>query len=375
LLVNERVVAVIFEGGQGTSAIDQAMAGIRKEVTLDTCEKILSVAEVDEIVLCTNYPDLAARAADMGITVDYRGRDPDFHFGLRLREIVESRRLENVMCMGGVAAPLIQPQEIAWVANTLKEQKNVVVLNNVQSADLVAFTPASVLFETELPANDNHLGTALRNAGLRRILIPNSGRINFDLDTPTDVMVLALQPGLGRRSRAILSGLDWPVHRLQAACEVLRRPSSEVLITGRVGPSVVLYLNMNFTHRVRVVSEERGMKALGRDERGEVVSLLGFLLEEAGPQRFVELIENVCHVAFMDTRVIFHHLKKRLSDHDRFNSDLGRWELVTDPDLRDFTRVAMESKIPIILGGHSLVSGGLWILAENIVTERERRAP
>ncbi|MEW6522460.1 MAG: hypothetical protein AB1445_02625 [Bacillota bacterium] len=369
-MIPERVVAVVFEGGNGASAIDQVMTYIRKEVTLDTCEKMQAVPGIDEIVLCTNYPDLAARAADMGLTVDYRGRDPDFHFGLRLREIVESRRLDNVICMGGVAAPLITGPELAWIAGTLREQKNVVILNNVQSADLLAFTPASVLSEVELPRMDNFLGLTLRQAGLRRLLIPNCGRVNFDLDTPTDVMILALQPGMGPRTKRAVAGLDWDFSRLKAAISVLEQPSSEILLTGRVGPPVVMYINMNFTHRVRVFSEERGMKALGRDERGEVVSALGYLLETVGPGRLVEMLETMCHVAFMDTRVIFHHLKKRLSDHDRFNSDLGRWELVTDPEVRAFTRAVREASVPIVLGGHSLISGGLWLLAESIVAGR-----
>lgn len=371
-MMREKVVAVIFEGGNGATAIDQLMTGIRKEVTLDTCEKLLSVAGIDETVLCTNYPDLASRAAELGVTVDYRGSDQEFHFGLRLHEVVESRRLDNVICMGGASAPLLTGEDLAWVASILREQKNIAVLNNVQSADLVGFTPASVLSQVELPPLDNQLGLTLRQAGLRRLLIPNAARVNFDLDTPTDVMVLAMQPGLGERTQAVLSSLDWDWSRLREAIRVLEQPSSEVLVTGRVGPPVVTYINMNFTHRVRVISEERGMKALGRDVKGQVVSVLGYLWEALGPGRLVELLEKMCQVAFMDTRVLFHHFKKRLSDHDRFNSDLGRWQVIADPEVRAFTRAVQGSSVPIILGGHSLVSGGLWLLSESIVSGRGR---
>jgi len=369
-MVREKVVAVIFEGGNGATTVDQLMTAVRKEVTLDTCAKLLAVPGIDETVLCTNYPDLAARAAGLGVAVDYRGADPDFHFGLRLQEVVASRGLDNVICMGGAAAPLLTGEDLGWIAGVLREQKNIAVLNNVQSADLVGFTPAAILSQVELPALDNQLGLVLRQAGLRRLLIPNAARVNFDLDTPTDVMILAMQPGLGERTRAALSGLDWDWSRLRAAVRVLEQPSSEVLVTGRVGPPVVTYINMNFTHRMRVISEERGMKALGRDTKGQVISVLGYLLESVGPVRLVEFLEKMCQVAFMDTRVLFHHFGKRLTDHDRFNSDLGRWQLIADPEVRAFTQAVQCSAVPIILGGHSLVSGGLWLLAEGLVSGR-----
>ena len=367
----EPVVAVVFEGGKNRSSIEQEMARVRKELTLDACEKFLAVDEIDEVVLCTNYGDLAARGMELGLAVEYEGDEGQFHFGLRLWDIVKKRRIKHVIYSGGVAAPLIYPQELADVAIMLKKGEPVVVMNNVQSPDLVGFTPAHVLGEITLPPSDNVLGWALREAGLKRVLIPNSARVNFDIDTPTDILILSLQEGLGGRARKVLAGLEWDKSGLQNALGLLGQDSVELLIAGRVGPSVVTHINMNFSHRVRVVSEERGMKALGRDEREEVVSLLGYLLELAGPQRLVEMIEETCDVAFIDTRVLFQHFKKKLSDHDRFHSDLGHWEEVGDGELRRFTRACQASSIPIILGGHSLISGGLWLLADSIIAQRE----
>lgn len=109
------------------------------------------------------------------------------------------------------------------------------------------------------------------------------------------------------------------------------------------------------------------MKALGRDERGEVVSLLGHFLKEVGPRRFFDYLAGVCGAVFFDTRVIFAHLKGRVSEWDRFHSDLGEFEAITDPFIRDFTREARSCGIPIVLGGHSVVSGGLWLMAESLI--------
>ena len=56
---------------------------------------------------------------------------------------------------------------------------------------------------------------------------------------------------------------------------------------------------------------------------------------------------------------------------DRFLSDLGNWTAISDPFLRDFTRLATEADIPVLLGGHSLMSGGLMALNECAWREHE----
>ena len=49
---------------------------------------------------------------------------------------------------------------------------------------------------------------------------------------------------------------------------------------------------------------------------------------------------------------------------DRFYSDLRQPEKISDPWVRRFTEAAIEAPIPVVLGGHSLVSGGLYALVE-----------
>ncbi len=367
-----KVTAVVFEGGQAKTSLDEVMIGVRHSVVMDTLDKLKRVQSIEEVILATNYPDLAHEAAAMGVIVDYEAPGaPKFHFGRRLREVIVKRGLENVIYMGGAAAPLLSAQEFGDIAVALKRERNLVIMNNVQSADLVAFSPARAIDEIELPDKDNPLGNLLRDIGMRRLLVPNSGRVNFDLDTPTDILVLGMHPDCGPRTKETLGSLDWPRHKIDHAFSVLRQPSREVAVIGRVGPAVIQYINANMVHRMRVFSEERGMKALGREDRGEVVSLLGFFLEDVGPHRFFTYLSRISDVAFIDTRVIFSHLGKQLSDWDRFQSDLGHHELIEDAWTREFTRCANEAVIPVVLGGHSLVAAGLWLMAEMIAKERE----
>ena len=48
---------------------------------------------------------------------------------------------------------------------------------------------------------------------------------------------------------------------------------------------------------------------------------------------------------------------------DRFASDLLNASAVTDPWLRTLTASAAAASAPILLGGHTLVNGGLRLLA------------
>lgn len=193
-MLQPRVTAVIFEGGQARTDLDRIIAEVRKQVVLDTAEKLARVSEIDEVVLVTNYPSLASEAGELGITVDLEAATGQFHFGRRLREVIIDHEIENVIYMGGAAAPLITGKEFTDIAASLKRERNLVIMNNVQSADLVAFSPARAIDEIEPPDKDNPLGNLLREIGLRRVLIPNSGRVNFDLDTPTDFLILGMHP-------------------------------------------------------------------------------------------------------------------------------------------------------------------------------------
>jgi hypothetical protein len=106
------------------------------------------------------------------------------------------------------------------------------------------------------------------------------------------------------------------------------------------------------------------MRAAGRDASGDARSLLAFHLQDVGPRRFFVELGELADVACIDTRPIMAHLGVTASRADRFWSDMGCPERIQDSFLRDFTEAAREARIPVLLGGHSLVAGGLMLLAE-----------
>ncbi len=136
---------------------------------------------------------------------------------------------------------------------------------------------------------------------------------------------------------------------------------------------MLAHLETDLACRKRVFSEERGMRASGREARGEVRSLLGFYLASVGPWRFFESLGELGQAAFVDSRVLFSHLGLRPTAADRFHSDLLEVEAIVDPLIREFTAAARAAPIPVLLGGHSLVTGGLWTLIDAAWQERDRQ--
>lgn len=358
---------VIFEGNQANSPVEELLVRVRHAALQDNLQKILALLDVDRVFLVTNRPELAAWGNER-IRVELNETAPaNFHFGQELLRLVEQYRLKAVLCMGGAAVPLISLEELTAAIRQVLNKAGRYVTNNVQSADILAFNPATVLSQYPLPATDNALVLLLRYvAGFEQCLLPTTLGTQFDIDTPTDVLILADSPFGGPALRAALSSLQLNTAAIKQVKEVLRGQYPEVALIGRVGAPAMALLNHNFKVRLRVFSEERGMKSLGRLERNEVVSFLGYWLEEIGPTRFFSLLERTVQAALIDTRVIFAHLKRPLSDADRFYSDLGLYEQVEDKFVREFTYAAVQCAIPVLLGGHSLVTGCVWALAEEI---------
>lgn len=371
-----KVTLVMFEGGRPQSEVEELVVAVRKAVVLDNLAKFAGLQELDRILLYTTYEDLASRAARAGAKIEIelvpaRGR---FHFGEQLAKVVRRHSLKAVLYMGGASGSLLGADEVSRVARALAGADALVVANNVFSSDIVGFTPADAILRlaTDLPPSDNALAMVLSSV-LPVARMDETVGATFDVDTPADVMVLGLHPAAGPHARAAVGSLDLePASgRLLMARDALATHLAEIAIIGRVSPGAVLYVNQHLKCRTRVFSEERGMKALGRQCRRQVVSLLGCLIEQVGFASFVKGLEKVADAAFMDSRVLFHHLGLRLPARDRFSSDLLRPGDVRNHVAREFTGCVLDAEIPVVLGGHCLVSGGLRALVDSAVLRQK----
>jgi hypothetical protein len=158
--------------------------------------------------------------------------------------------------------------------------------------------------------------------------------------------------------------LDWPSSHLDAFLEVLRREASQIVVAGRVSSWTWRLLEQHTRAWVRVFAEERGMRASGRQARGEVRTLLGDYLDHVGVERFFESLEPMADAILLDNRVILAGRGIWPCDADRFHADLLMDTQIADPFLRALTLAARTAPMPVVMGGHSLVAGGLAVLLE-----------
>jgi len=106
------------------------------------------------------------------------------------------------------------------------------------------------------------------------------------------------------------------------------------------------------------------MRASGRLAQGQVRSLLGYYLEAVGLEGFFEALAAMGQALFLDSRVLFAHHGLWPAAADRFYSDLRQPEKIGEPFVRALTEAAMNAPLPVIMGGHSLVAGGMYALIE-----------
>jgi hypothetical protein len=225
---------------------------------------------------------------------------------------------------------------------------------------------AGVLLERiELPNKDNDLAWRLAQLGGQDVRQPpRSASTAFDIDTVTDLVILKMCSGLGRHTAQVLDTLDLDTSRLRAALAPLTDPEATLLLAGRASSSVWSALQDRASCTVHVIAEERGMRASGRLSRGQVRSLMGYCIDQFGLEGFFARLATIADTVLIDSRVLFAHLGKWPADSDRCFSDLGLPERIEDPIIRALTEASLKASIPVFMGGHALMSGGILALLE-----------
>ncbi len=353
-------VVMVAEKGQGKIA--QLFSKARLAAALDAVEKALKAGCFDPIIVATNWPEAAEAFQEIGVTVDLD--QGDFHFGKRLLGLVSSYKLKKVFYTGAASMPLLSPDFLSQIALVLTGE-GIVVANNLFSSDWVGFSPAEALEKISPPSSDNDLAWRLWDeAGLKPLVPSPTTATVFDIDTPSDLIILKAYPNLGGRLASLLEELRLDTKRVWEIVDVLKDENAFILAAGRVPSYAWERIEKETLCRTRVISEERGMRSSGRLSRGEVRSILGYLVDTLGPEEFFRKVAEMAQAAILDTRVLMAHWRIWPSEEERFASDLLLPEEIKEPELRDFTRAAKEAPIPVLLGGHSLVCGGIMALVD-----------
>jgi hypothetical protein len=357
---------LVMTGVSEQSKPERMVSLARQAVTLDLVERALTVPSLRPIIVATNSDVLAQRLAGLSIHIDRDVPGQPFHFGQRLVELIAHHELERCFYVGGGAAPLLPAQDMAAIADAMLASDPLLITNNFYSSDFVAFGPTSALEGHPPPENDNELAWLLgEEIGLPIRELPRNGATQFDVDTPVDLLTLAMHPAAGPHTRTYLTGLRLDTTAIESTLPLMLDRDATILVAGRVSSATWSYLERETACSTRILSEERGMRASGRQARGEVRSLLGYFLDAVGIERFFEALGTMAQAVFLDNRVIFAHRGLWPSAADRFHSDLRQPAQIGDAFVRDLTEGALAAPVPVIMGGHSLVSGGMYALVES----------
>ena len=363
------------EASNAAGPLVRALAGARREMAERQRMAFLE-AGADEAEIVAGPPD-------------------DLSFGERLAQAVRGRAVGRAhddatdgdgatagggaIVLGSGSIPLARASDLRRFVEVAAGPGGHALANNRYSADVVAVSRAGDLAGLPpLPA-DNALPRWLEErAGVAVADLRTRWRLGVDVDTPLDLIVLGGPAGRRIHGTAPLVG-----ERLAALSDVLRNRRAELLVAGRVSAATLRWLESGVACRVRALVEERGLRAAsllaqsgtktgGRPPR----SVLGELLDRDGPESLAATVARLADAAVIDTRVLMAHRNGADEStwpvaEDRFASDLLLAESIADPRLRSLTKsaagavsAAPSSGRPILLGGHTIVNGGLRLLAQ-----------
>lgn len=362
----QTITVLLFIKGTASTPIEQLVAQAQGAVAMDTLDKLRAIPQIGEIVVATPSEEFAARAVAAGARVETDRVGEDFHWGRCLTELVQKYRAAAPLYIGGGSGGLMSPEDWRAIAERVVNESNVVVTNNYFSADFAAWSPGDALAKIEPPALDNDLAYRLgERAKLRVVALPKNAATQLDIDTPTDLLTISFHPAVGKHLRKFLDEARMDRTRVGQVRSLLNSRAANIIIAGRVSASMALFLERSTPCQWRIFSEERGMRASGRDERGEVRSLLGFHLDQVGAKGLFDALAHLSDATILDSRVLFAHRRIHPTAPDRFHSDWLDVESIEESWLREFTQAAQQAAIPVLLGGHSLVSGGMYALVES----------
>jgi hypothetical protein len=280
-------------------------------------------------------------------------------FGARLRALVKGLPHDGgAVILGSGAIPLATPRDAAAFVEVAGSGERRALANSFYSADVIAVGDASALASVPDLAGDNALPRWLADsAGFEVRDLRERWRLAVDLDSPLDVLLV------GRGLPATIDA-ELVVDRLRRLRDVAADPRAELVVAGRTSSTTLRWLERSTASRTRALVEERGLRAIGVPAARPPRSVLGLVLDERGPEALGTVMAELGDAAVVDTRVLLAHGLGGdeggwPAAEDRFSSDLLQPDGIRDPWLRALTASARDARIPVLLGGHTLVGPGI----------------
>lgn len=183
----------------------------------------------------------------------------------------------------------------------------------------------------------------------QRLFLPTAATM-FRLATAGDLCLLAALGPWETARDAKRVAAPTVLDNIRAVTRLLTRRTAELVVVGDPGSEGWRHLEQETACRVRLLGDAPG-------------GLLAHLLASVGAEQFVRYLSELGQAFLINTRILFTE-SALPAPLDFFYSDLGLVERIAHRGLRSLTDVLMNSDQPSILGGQSLLTGGMYLLIE-----------
>lgn len=346
-------------------SISEIIKEAREQMIFDTSQKMFESGYFNSSIIVGDE-NLQKKAEKLNFVI-FEKTEKNFNFGKYLLKIINKYSLDKIFYFGAGSCYLLKTDELKFISeNTVKGQ---FISNNPISSDFISFSSSDLNNEIILnfPNIDNYFSSYLMNTTpLKYIKMPVSLGSIFDIDTPNDFAILSKITNNSCRIGNYMSNNIFKNIDLDKLLKILSSKSNEIFVYGRINPLNLYIAERDIPCKIRFLSEERGLKIRGKAS----ASLLKHVFNSENFDNFFKLFENICSAGIFDTRVIFSLFAGKYDQEDVYLSDMKMWEKINNPFIKSFTKKISESKVPIILGGHSVVNGGLMALSNLVKGEK-----
>jgi hypothetical protein len=304
----------------------------------------------------------AALFSDAGATRVFVDRGPRAAaFGARLEELVAAVS-GGLVLLGAGSVPRLRLTDAQRLVAAARGQ-GPALTNNHHSSDVLAIADTGLLRGLGPEPGDNALPRRLAERGVWVDELPGRERLAMDLDTPLDLALIALLPGVPGSLRQLAADTDLLVPRLAELQALAANPGAELLVFGRGSARTLAWLERRTACRIRFLAEERGLRTAPLEQR-PARATVGRLLAARGAEALAPIVAELADGAILDSRVLLADRFGRDEgawprSEDRYASDLLRPAAIADPWLQTLTASAAGARVPILMGGHTLVGPGL----------------
>ncbi len=360
--MRKQVVGAILAHGRMGSTQGQSLVERARLAVLSRHISSLRDAGVDPIAVATDAAPFLREELEQQPHAWIATPHEGFDFGRMLKQAISSLSLSACIYIGSGAGVFLRSRDYAALVGWAKSPLPGALLNNLYSTDFASIAHAEELLRLRLPQLDNPLGMALTNQGMPCRSLPRNLRTQYDIDTPTDVLLLGAT-GEGGGVLPARWAQDVDMSPIASILDTLTDRSSRLWLYGRVNPTTWAWFQDKTACQTAGVIEGRGLRSYQDSSTGGVAShVIGSLLANANWNNFFDSLATHASAAILDTRPLLAAGGGAVSTADRFRSDLLQADQIDHPGWRAFTRAASASSLPVLLGGHNLTSGGMYLL-------------